>query len=139
VVIMNASKYTCDALVVFSDTDPFHISLQITKSRVQDLSSKLQSLTLDAKTMDVGRGLAGFLRILWDEVVSPIADLLQTTVPPGSRIWWCPTAEFCLLPLHAANPYRNGQRRFPICTSRLTLPRLLPSSMRDGIIHRRRL
>jgi CHAT domain-containing protein len=45
-----------------------------------------------------------------NEVVSPIVDLLQTTVPPRSRIWWCPTAEFSLLPLHAAGPYRRGKR-----------------------------
>jgi hypothetical protein len=60
--------------------------------------------------MDVKNDLGRFLRDLWDEVVSPIVDLLQTTVPPRSRIWWCPTAEFSLLPLHAAGPYRRGQQ-----------------------------
>ncbi|KAF8441058.1 CHAT domain-containing protein, partial [Boletus edulis BED1] len=35
---------------------------------------------------------------------------LQTTIPPQSRIWWCPTADLSVLPLHAAGPYRKGQR-----------------------------
>ena len=56
--------------------------------------------------------LCRILRGLWDDVVSPIADFLRTIYPSGSRIWWCPTAEFSLLPLHAAGPYRKGQRNF---------------------------
>ena len=59
------------------------------------------------------RELASFLRKLWDEIVSPIIDHLQTTHPFQSRIWWCPTAEFSTLPLHAAGPFRKGQRNLP--------------------------
>ncbi|KAN0085731.1 CHAT domain containing protein [Tylopilus felleus] len=54
---------------------------------------------------------ARFLRKVWDQIVAPVVDFLQTTLPSGSRIWWCPTAEFSLLPLHAAGPFRKGQRR----------------------------
>ena len=57
------------------------------------------------------RELACFLRKVWDQIVAPVVDSLQTTLPSGSRIWWCPTAEFSLLPLHAAAPFRKGQRR----------------------------
>ncbi|KAG8218000.1 hypothetical protein J3R82DRAFT_6192 [Butyriboletus roseoflavus] len=60
--------------------------------------------------MDVTRDLGVFLRELWDEVVSPIVNFLQTVFPSQSRIWWCPTAEFSLLPLHATGPYRKGQQ-----------------------------
>ena len=63
-----------------------------------------------ARKADVTRDLAVFLRKLWDRIVSPIVDFLQTILQPQSRIWWCPTAEFSLLPLHAASPYRKGQR-----------------------------
>ena len=110
VIIVNASKYSCDALVVFVDRDPIHIPLSITKEDVQDLSSKLRTLTMRAKRSDVTRDLCLFLRELWDRVVSPIVDFLRTTYPCQSRIWWCPTAEFSLLPLHAAGPYRKGQQ-----------------------------
>ena len=109
VVIVNASQYGCDALLVLLDQDPAHIPLRITQQDVRDLSTELRTLTIRAKKADVKRDLAVFLRKLWDWIVSPIADFLQTTVPPQSRIWWCPTAEFSLLPLHAASPYRRGQ------------------------------
>ena len=110
VIIVNASKYSCDALVVFADRDPMHIPLSITKQDVRDLSSKLRTLIMRAKRSDVTRDLGLFLRELWDQIVSPIVQCLRTTYPTQSRIWWCPTAEFSLLPLHAAGPYRKGQQ-----------------------------
>ena len=110
VIIMNASQYGCDVLVVFVDRDPVHIPLSITKDNVRSLSLWLRSLTKRAKTMDVTRDLGIFLRELWDRIVSRIVDFLQTTCPRQSRIWWCPSAEFSLLPLHAAGPYRKGQQ-----------------------------
>ncbi|KAG8215519.1 hypothetical protein J3R82DRAFT_9167 [Butyriboletus roseoflavus] len=110
VVIVNASKYGCDALVVLVDQDPVHIPLSITKEAVRELSAKLGILTVRAKSIDVRRDLGVLLRELWDEVVSPIVNFLQTVHPFQSRIWWCPTAEFSRLPLHAAGPYRKGQQ-----------------------------
>ncbi|KAI9567945.1 CHAT domain-containing protein [Boletus coccyginus] len=113
VIIINASEYHCDALIVLADRDPIHIPLQITKEGVRDLSTELHTLTVRAKRVDVTRELATFLRKLWDQIVSPIVDLLLTIHPSQSRIWWCPTAEFSALPLHAAGPYRKGQRNLP--------------------------
>ena len=113
VIIVNASKYSCDALIVFHDRDPVHIPLQITRDDVRDLSTELHTLTVRAKRADVTRELASFLRKLWDQIVSPIVDCLQAHYPSQSRIWWCPTAEFSVLPLHAAGPYRKGQRNLP--------------------------
>ena len=111
VIIVNASKYGCDALVVFVDRDPVHIPLPVTKEDVRGLSSNLHTLRKLAtdKRMDVTTGFKSFLRELWDRVVSHIVDVLQRTCPRQSRIWWCPTAEFSHLPLHAAIPYRKGQ------------------------------
>ena len=51
-----------------------------------------------AKKDDVTNELAFLLRKLWDQIVSPIVDRLQTTHTPQSRIWWCPTAEFSVPP-----------------------------------------
>ncbi|KAG6376565.1 hypothetical protein JVT61DRAFT_1543 [Boletus reticuloceps] len=39
VVVVNASKYSCDALVILPDGDPVHIPLQITQENVRDLST----------------------------------------------------------------------------------------------------
>ena len=110
VIIVNASEYGCDALILLVDQHPIHISLSITKEGVREMSSKLSALIVRSKSMNVTKDIAIILRELWDEVVSPIVSFLQTVHPLQSRIWWCPTAEFSLLPLHAAGPYRKGQR-----------------------------
>ena len=110
VIVVNASQYGCDALVILLDRDPVHITLQITQGRVRDLSRELDSWLVLARSANVTRGLASVLRQLWDDVVSPIVGFLRTIHPSQSRIWWCPTAEFSFLPLHAAGPYRNGEQ-----------------------------
>ena len=125
VIIVNASKYSCDALIVFLDRDPVHIPLQITQEGVRDLSTEFRTLTMQATRADVTKELAFFLRKLWDQIVSPIVCFLRTAHPSQSRIWWCPTAEFSVLPLHAAGPYRKGQQNLPhiyisSCTPTLT-------------------
>ena len=110
VIVVNASKYSCDAVVIFDDRDPVHIPLSVTKQGVRELSSRLFTLTVHAKKMDMTREIGVFLRDLWRDVVSCVVDFLLTACPRGSRIWWCPTAEFSLLPLHAAGPYRNSEK-----------------------------
>ncbi|KAI9567906.1 TPR-like protein [Boletus coccyginus] len=134
VIIVNASKYSCDALIVLLDRDPVHIPLQVTQEGVRDMSTELCKLTERAKRIDVTRELAGFLRKLWDQIVSPIVNFLQTIHPPRSRIWWCPTAEFSILPLHAAGPFRKDQRNLPniyISSYTQTLTALIRARRRD--------
>ena len=137
VVIVNASKYSCDALIIYYDRDPVRIPLQITRENVRDMSTDLHTLTLRAKRVDVTRELAAFLRRIWDQIVAPIIDVLQTTLPTQSRMWWCPTSEFSVLPLHAAGPYRHGQLNLPdlyissytsTLTALIRARRLAPSS-----------
>jgi CHAT domain-containing protein/tetratricopeptide (TPR) repeat protein len=134
IIIVNASKYSCDALIVFLDRDPVHIPLQVTQEGVQALSTELHTLSVRATKADVAKELAFFLHKLWDQVVSPIVDYLQTTHPSQSRIWWCPTAEFSVLPLHAAGPYRKGQQNLPhlyISSYTPTLTALIRARRRD--------
>ena len=107
------SKYDCDALIVFLDQDPVHIPLQITQEDFRALSTELHTLTVRTKRANMTRELAFFLRRFWDQIVSPFVDCLKMTHPSQSRIWWCPTAEFSVLPLHVAGPYRKGQRNLP--------------------------
>ena len=109
VIIVNASQYSCDALIVPLDRDPVHVALPITKTRVSDLALELRSLTLRARFNDMTREFLTLLRELWDVVVLLIATILQEFHPRRSRIWWCPTAEFSLLPFHAAGSFRKGQ------------------------------
>ena len=119
VIVLNASQYSCDALIVLLNRDPVHVALPITKPHVSELSLKLRSLTSRARFNDMTRELLVFLRELWDVIVFPIVTTLQEFCSRRSRIWWCPTAEFSLLPLHAAGSFRKGQ---------LTLPDLYISS-----------
>ncbi|KAF8130219.1 TPR-like protein [Boletus edulis] len=87
VIIVNASKYSCDALVILLDRDPCHIPLQIAQESIRDLSTELHTLGMRAMRADATRELAAFLRKLWDQ--------------------------FATLPLHAAGPYRKGQPNLP--------------------------
>ena len=134
VIIVNSSKYTCDALIVLLDRHPVHIPLQITQEGVRALSTELHTLSVRATKVDMTKELAFFLRKLWDQIVSPIVDSLQKTHPFHSRIWWCPTGEFSVLPLHAAGPYRKGQQNLPhlyISSYTPTLTALIRARRRD--------
>ncbi|KAG1829956.1 TPR-like protein [Suillus variegatus] len=108
VVIVNASQYRCDALIVLNDQDPVHVPIDITQTEVSDLSSEFQSLIKEFGSSDTQLELVSILRKLWHHIVGPVVQALKVSnVRPGSRIWWCPTAEFALLPLHAAGAYEK--------------------------------
>ncbi|KAG2751767.1 hypothetical protein P692DRAFT_201786700 [Suillus brevipes Sb2] len=114
VIIVNASQYSCDALIVLSDQGPVHVPIDITRTEVSELSSEFQSLSKEFGSFDTQYKLVKILRKLWYDIVDPVVQVLQVSnVHPGSRIWWCPTAEFTLLPLHAAGPYEKKRDSLP--------------------------
>ncbi|KAG1721693.1 CHAT domain-containing protein [Suillus paluster] len=115
VILVNAGLRNCDAFIVLSAKDPVHVPLDITQAEVSKLSSEFQSLIEHGGSSDhelESHKIVGVLRELWDRVVSPVTQALKVLVHPGSRIWWCPTAEFTLLPLHAAGPYEKKSHNF---------------------------
>ncbi|KAG2119430.1 TPR-like protein [Suillus clintonianus] len=107
VIIVNCSLfYSCDALIIFSAKDPVHVPLDIEWIEVFELSREFQSLTEQFGSSDYQQKLVKILRKLWDCIVEPVVQALRVSnVHPGSRIWWCPTGELTLFPLHAAGPY----------------------------------
>jgi CHAT domain-containing protein len=112
VIIVNASQYGCDALIITSTQDPVHIPLNVAQAEVSELSSEFQSTTERVGSSDhelESNKIIGILRKLWDCVVGPVLQALTSRklIRRHSRIWWCPTAEFTLLPLHAAGPYKE--------------------------------
>ncbi|KAG2131215.1 TPR-like protein [Suillus cothurnatus] len=114
VIIVNASQYSCDALIVLCDQDPVHIPIDITQTYVSELSTEFQSVAEQFGCSDQQNKLVGILRKLWHHIVEPVVEVLRLlNVRPGSRIWWCPTAEFTLLPLHAAGPYERERDNLP--------------------------
>ncbi|KAG1743851.1 TPR-like protein [Suillus lakei] len=108
VIIVNASQYSCDALIILSGQDSVHVPLDVSQTEVSELSSEFRSLSEQFGSSDHQHKLVGILRKLWHHIVDPVVQALTVSnVHPGSRIWWCPTAEFTLLPLHAAGPYER--------------------------------
>ncbi|KAG1847935.1 hypothetical protein C8R48DRAFT_764799 [Suillus tomentosus] len=101
---------SCDALIIHSAGDPVHVPLDIKQADVSEFSSEFQSLAQQFGSSNYQLTLVGILRKLWNDVVDPIIQALkESEIRPGSRIWWCPTADFTLLPLHAAGPYEKGK------------------------------
>ena len=114
VIIVNASEYTCDALIVLHTRSPVHVDLSCSLVDVTQLRSQLLGLTQDAHAYGKHREfyVKEVLRELWSSVVEPIVSVLRNDVqlPPGSRIWWCPTSKFMSLPFHAAGPHRKTKK-----------------------------
>ncbi|KAG8214373.1 hypothetical protein J3R82DRAFT_9362 [Butyriboletus roseoflavus] len=107
VVILNANKQTCDALVLLCSTPPIHVPLaHMTAHEVSRMAIRFRELTTGD---DDGESLEYLLSDLWHLVVSPIVQRLLPHVPMGSRLWWCPSGVFTSIPLHAAGPYRQGE------------------------------
>src|ERR1700709_2806914 len=101
-------------MIILIAGDPVHVPLHIAQADALELSKKFQSLIEDAGSSENQLyEIVGVLRTLWDCVVGPIVEALKHSAHPGSRIWWCPTAEFALLPLHAAGPYVKKSQNFP--------------------------
>lgn len=112
-IIVNASKYACDALIVLRDRPLVHVPFDCSLDDVTQLCSRLSELIQDPHVFGENREsrVKKLLRDLWTIVVEPIATVLQDDVqlPLGSRIWWCPTSKFKSLPLHAAGLYGKGK------------------------------
>ena len=114
VIIVNASIYSCDALIVLRTGPPVHVPLPCSLGDVIQLCSSLSELTHDPNAYGKNREswVKQMLRDLWSSVVEPIADMLRNDIqlPQGSRIWWCPTSKFTILPFHAAGPHRKSKK-----------------------------
>ncbi|KAG6371303.1 hypothetical protein JVT61DRAFT_9773 [Boletus reticuloceps] len=115
VVVLNAAKRRCDALIVLADVDHvIHVPLpNFTFQRSTDLQGILKSFLRHAlveRTGQIERWDRGtwesFLSPLWKSVVEPVMDALAFSMPgEPSRIFWCPTGPFVFLPIHAAGLY----------------------------------
>jgi hypothetical protein len=119
IIILNASRHSCDAIIVLAHDAAIHISFpENTFPKVLVMLSELENLLRLMRRSDPRdeggrqkneRTLAGLLRRLWNTIVCDVVRGLEPHVPKNSRIWWCPTGPFTSLPLHAAAPYRKGE------------------------------
>ncbi|KAG2118410.1 CHAT domain-containing protein [Suillus clintonianus] len=112
VIILIASKYSCNAIVVPTSGQPHHVRFpRITFADLEQLKDDFATAIRHAARMhpqEPRKKLRVRLRILWDEIMLPIVNVLQhdLKLQHKSRIWLCPTAAFTSIPLHAANPFR---------------------------------
>ncbi|WP_406633890.1 CHAT domain-containing protein [Amycolatopsis sp. WGS_07] len=108
VVVVNVSKWRCDALL-------------ITESAIEPLP--LPSLTEDEVAARVGAYLDALhepdaggaateetitrtLGWLWETIARPVLRALgHVPSENGPRLWWCPTGALTLVPLHAAGQH----------------------------------
>jgi tetratricopeptide (TPR) repeat protein len=112
VIVVNASQYLCNAVIIFSTGQPALVPLpHVTLTEVTRLAGIFEDISRCTGDPDPFRSrerqLIDLLSELWDLVVSRVVDRLQEHTPKGSRIWWCPTGKFAALPLHAAGLYQG--------------------------------
>ncbi|KAG2122495.1 CHAT domain-containing protein [Suillus clintonianus] len=117
VIILVASKYSCSAIIVPTSGEPHHVHLlRITLPHLEKLKDDFATAirhTARMRPEEPRKKLRVLLRIVWDEIMLPIVNILQHDLKlrHRSRIWLCPTAAFTSIPLHAANPFRMNADR----------------------------
>ncbi|KAG8739660.1 hypothetical protein FRC10_005287 [Ceratobasidium sp. 414] len=121
IVIVNAHKSRCDALVIRSSQDAIaHVPLPtLSFQKAMSVRSHLGKLSGNVESregrMDTSATFEEMLGMLWDDIVQPVLDHLGyiRTVPSDElpRITWCLTGPLSGLPLHAAGRYNDPQAR----------------------------
>ncbi|KAG9014342.1 hypothetical protein FRB94_012748 [Tulasnella sp. JGI-2019a] len=114
VILVNISDYGSFAVIVTVTGDPLPVPLpDATPFAVKALAKRLiKSTTGGLNESKSNQNLTEILRDMWVMIVSPIVLQLERTtrLSAGSRVWWMPTSAAWWLPLHAAGPYKSGER-----------------------------
>ncbi|KDQ61273.1 hypothetical protein JAAARDRAFT_710165 [Jaapia argillacea MUCL 33604] len=142
VIVLSASEYHCDALIMKSPESIQHISLKdINESDLVELHGKLSSQQGGRQFRDDHYRhfkppvvkqvdpLKAVLKALWNKVVKPVISALEIQKSDEPvRLWWCPTGPFASLPLHAAGIQEDGDTAMDyVISSYLTsLSHLIP-------------
>jgi hypothetical protein len=113
VVILNVSRWRCDALVVRAggvDSLPLPaLDAEIVAERAESYLAAVGGEQVDERALDE------CLRWMWDAFAGAVLRHLGHLAPPAPgrswpRVWWCPTGALALLPLHAAGHHdRAGE------------------------------
>ncbi|WP_143263973.1 CHAT domain-containing protein [Amycolatopsis kentuckyensis] len=105
IVLVNVSRIRCDAIVLAPDRSHVIPLDGLTHAEAHERTRAYLAATAQKGTGGLSSGpreqlLLGYLEWLWDTVAGPVFD--EVRVPPGARLWWCPTGPLALSPLHAA-------------------------------------
>ncbi|KAF9241768.1 TPR-like protein [Melanogaster broomeanus] len=107
IIILIASKFSCDAIIVLYMQPPIHLPLQITLQELHDLVLQLGQNNQHPQGPAYSVFIEG-MDELWKKVIFPVVQKLKRFVRKYSRIWWCPTSVFTALPLHCAGEYKDS-------------------------------
>ncbi|KAG8984981.1 hypothetical protein FRB93_006136 [Tulasnella sp. JGI-2019a] len=137
VILVNIGRNDSYALIISASGDPLSVPLpEATLLVIVRLVGRLtECIRGDADGPKTNQRLTEILRELWTTIVAPIVFQLETALclRAGSRIWWMPTSWAWWLPLHAAGPYKSGERNLPdryISSYTTTLSSLIRSRAR---------
>ncbi|KIK41946.1 hypothetical protein CY34DRAFT_12689 [Suillus luteus UH-Slu-Lm8-n1] len=117
VIILIASQHSCSAIIVPTSGEPHHVPLpSVTLADLTNLKDRFATAIRYTSRMNPAESrmdLMVLLRIIWDEFMLPIVNVLEHVVKltRRSRIWLCPTAAFTSIPLHAAHPFQTQADR----------------------------
>ncbi|OCB87685.1 hypothetical protein A7U60_g5211 [Sanghuangporus baumii] len=108
VIVLNHSKYRCDALIVLSRENNSCACVPLDENFYTD-AVKLHGELLQVRqefgvaSCEYDEILRRVMKVLWDRAVSKVIQKLrQLGVGEESRIWWCPTSVLSAFPFHAA-------------------------------------
>jgi tetratricopeptide (TPR) repeat protein len=97
VVIINVSRYRCDALIVRAAGIEVCPLPGLTRNEAARKAARFLAAT--AVDGDPSEALHEVLHWLWTAVSAPVLDALG---PAPGQLWWMPTGVLSALPLHAA-------------------------------------
>ncbi|KAG1761799.1 CHAT domain-containing protein [Suillus occidentalis] len=112
-----ASQRSCSATIVSTSGEPHYVPLpSVTLADLTNLKVRFAMAIRHASRMDPAESrmdLIVLLRIVWDEIMLPIVNMLEYVLKltRRSRIWLCPTAAFASISLHAAHPFQTKADR----------------------------
>ncbi|KIJ57702.1 hypothetical protein HYDPIDRAFT_34865, partial [Hydnomerulius pinastri MD-312] len=107
IIILIASKFSCDAIIVWHTRSPVHLRLPL--KEIGDLVVKhLKNIHHVHGNDDTFKEV---MDELWRHVIHPVVRELKRFARKDSRVWWCPTSHFTALPLHSAG-YGSLSRLF---------------------------
>lgn len=111
VIIVNINGRRSDAIIIHSEGEPVLVPLpEASPEAVREIIDGFGKRPAECET----RKAISLLQEIWAIIVElVVAQLLQAPTfagPDRPRIWWCPTGIASKLPLHAAGPYKRGEK-----------------------------
>jgi tetratricopeptide (TPR) repeat protein len=124
VVVLNASQWGCQALIVFNgQVTPVALPKLTPTTMFVEALRHIHTLTTFARSgrtqsdvMILEMALTSTLEWLWDTIAEPVLAATGDTATPADgpawpRLWWCPVGPLALLPVHAAGYHTDGSGR----------------------------